>query len=153
MLDRRRALRISPKKPIKAKVKTSLTARVVDISSLGVQVELAYSLPLRTRCDVRLQNGGADLSLTGTVRRCTVLGWTEHDGKKVLMYRAGLEFEGTTRELVRALEAKFPELFEEARPTSHDLLSQGEAASPKDIEVIIQVQDGGKTDKPPDPKG
>lgn len=152
MLDRRRALRVSPKKPIKAKVKTSLTARVVDISSLGVQVELAYSLPLRTRCDVRLQNGGADLSLTGTVRRCTVLGWTEHEGKKVLMYRAGLEFEGTTRELVQALEAKFPELFEGARPTTYDVPAQGEA-SPKDIEVIIQVQDGGKKGNPPDQKG
>ena len=137
MLDRRNATRVSPPKPMSAKLKTSLTARVLDISLRGLQLELAYSLPIRTRCDLRLQMEDGEVGLKASVKRCSVLGWTERQGKKVLLYRAGLEFEAPSREVLQILGPKIPLLLEKNQPdASHHAGPKPENAA--DIEVIIE---------------
>ena len=152
MLDRRRAPRVAPKKPMKAKIKTSLVARVIDISVSGAQVELPYSLPLRTGCDIRLQTNGTEISLRATVRRCSVLGWTEQEGKKVLLYRAGVEFEGSGRDLLAILAPKFPELFSAGKGLEGVAERHASPDSTESIEVTIHMGDRPKDDQEPPKK-
>lgn len=139
MIDRRSAPRIAPPQPMNVKLKTSISARVVDISRTGVQVELTYSLPPRARCDLRLQTDSGDVYLKAIVRRCTVLGYTEDGGKRVLAYRAGLAFEHSSREIQDLLGAKLPMLLE--RPKTAKAV-RGE------FEVTIDVVHDGSD---PDP--
>jgi hypothetical protein len=136
MLDRRGATRVEPPKPISAKLKTTLVARVVDLSIRGLQVELPYALPIRTRCDLRLQMEDGEVFLAAFVRRCIVHGWAERQGKKVLLYRAGLQFEASSREVLKVLGPQIPLLAEGADPP--DPSGTG-AAKSKDIEMTIDM--------------
>ena len=139
MLDRRNATRVAPPKPISAKLKTTLVARVVDISIRGLQVELPYALPIRARCDLRLQMEDGEVFLGAFVRRCTVHGWAERQGKKVLLYRAGLQFEASSREVLKVLGPKIPLLVEKAGAADPpDRPGEGVVKS-KDIEMTIDV--------------
>ena len=145
MLDRRSATRVAPPKPISARLKTSLMARVVDISIWGLQVELPYALPIRARCDLRLQMEDGEVFLGAIVRRCFVLGWTERQGKKVLLYRAGLQFESSSREVLQVLGPKIPLLVEKAPPTGSPSHSEdGAGGAVGDIEMIIDVPGEGQ---------
>lgn len=138
MLDRRSATRVTPPKPMSVKLKTALTARVVDISLRGLQVELAYSLPIRTRCDLRLQMEDGEVFLNASVRRCSVQGWTERQGKKVLLYRAGLAFEASSREVLQALGPKIPLLLEKQQSTGSEPGAGAESGNGAVIEMIIE---------------
>ena len=108
----------------------------------GAQVELPYSLPLRTGCDIKLQTNGTEIFLHATVRRCSVLGWTEQEGKKVLLYRAGVEFEGSGRDLLGVLAPKFPELFSSGEGLEGVASKRDSPNSPESIEVTIHMGDG-----------
>jgi hypothetical protein len=104
MIDRRAVPRITPKKTIKAKVRAYIPARVVDISLSGIQVELAQSLPPRLTCDLRFQMQDAEVILRAMVRRCRVWGaGSDEKEQKVLLYRAGLQFDEASRKKVMAL--------------------------------------------------
>jgi len=103
-MDRRVLPRITPIAPLKAKVRTFFTARVVDISLSGIQVELAHSLPPRATCDLRFQTGDEEHALRGTVRRCQVWGaGPDEQEHKVLFYRAGIEFDEPSRQILASL--------------------------------------------------
>lgn len=141
MLDRRSATRVAPPKPISAKLKTSVVARVIDISIRGLQVELPYALPIRARCDIRLQMEDGEVFLGAFVRRCSVQGWTERKGKKVLLYRAGLEFESSSRDVLRVLGPKIPLLLEKPRSKGSQPGEGAEAGKVGDIEMIIEEAD------------
>ena len=93
MTERRTAPRVEPPKPLSARVKTSLAARVVDMSAKGVQLELTTSLRPEVPCDLRIQLEDGEIIVHGVVRRCRAWGFglNEKD-QKVLMYRAGVEF-------------------------------------------------------------
>ncbi len=132
MIDRRNATRVSPPKPMRAKLKTSLSGRVLDISLRGLQVELDHSLPLRARCDLHLQMEDGEVVLKAIAKRCSVQGWTERQGRKVLLYRAGLEFETPSREVLKILGPKIPLLLEKSQP------ADAESATTAGIEVIIE---------------
>ena len=47
------------------------------------------------------------------MRRCRVFGRGQQDGKRVLLYRAGLEFESSSREVLELLGPKIPLLLEQ----------------------------------------
>jgi hypothetical protein len=104
MIDRRSVPRITPKKPIKAKVRAYIPARVVDISLSGIQVELAQSLPPRLTCDLRFQVQDSEVVLRAIVRRCRVWGaGSDEKEQKVLLYRAGLQFDEASKKKVAGL--------------------------------------------------
>jgi hypothetical protein len=93
MAERRTAPRVEPPKPLSAKVKNSLVARVVDMSAKGVQLELTTSLKPEVPCELRIQLEDEEIVVHGVVRRCRAWGFglNEND-QKALLYRAGVEF-------------------------------------------------------------
>jgi len=93
MSERRAVPRVEPAKPLKAKVRNSLAARVVDISVRGAQIEVTSSLRPHTACDLRIRLGDGELVIRATVRRCRAWGFGLDDrDQKALFYRAGVEF-------------------------------------------------------------
>jgi len=99
--ERRAELRIAPEKPIRAKVRAFVPARVVDISPSGVQIELTQSLPPKTVCDLRFQVEEGEIMLKAFVRSCRVLGpGSNEKAERVLLYRAGLKFDEESRQKV-----------------------------------------------------
>ena len=107
MKERRQSPRIEPEGSVQAKIKTTITARVVDVSARGAQVEVTRSLPFRTACDFKIQFRDGEIVLHATVRRCTVHGKGRDDrGREVMLYRAGLEFDRPTPGLAALLGAK-----------------------------------------------
>ena len=94
MTERRAVPRVEPKKPLSARVKTFMPARIVDISSRGAQIELATSLRPEVPCDLRIQVEPHDIVVHAIVRRCRAWGFGLDDrDQRVLLYRAGIEFE------------------------------------------------------------
>ena len=109
MDERRRAPRVEPRKRIPAKVKASVAGRVVDISKTGALVEVAYSLRPEVSCEVRLEVDGKEYAVRATVRRCRAwgFGYDEND-VRVLLYRAGVEFDALPRELTTRIAELLP---------------------------------------------
>jgi hypothetical protein len=110
-MERRSVPRIKPDQPLSAKVRAYVTARVLDISHRGIQVEMPSALPPRATCDLRFQVNGEEILLRATVRRCVLWGQGAGDkDQRVLLYRAGLQFDEASRAHVSALEALLPGL-------------------------------------------
>ena len=109
MKERRRAVRVEPRKRIPAKVKASVPGRVVDISKTGALIEVAYSLRPEVSCELRLQVDNQEFTVRATVRRCRAwgFGFDEND-VRVLLYRAGVEFDGLPEELTSRIAALLP---------------------------------------------
>jgi hypothetical protein len=107
-MDERRAVpRVEPSKPLPARVKTFLPARIVDISSRGAQIELATSLRPEVPCDLRIQLETGDIVVHGIVRRCRAWGFgLDEKDQRVLLYRAGIEFEEAAPEALTRMIAK-----------------------------------------------
>ena len=94
MTERRAVPRVEPKKPLPARVKTFMPARIVDISSRGAQIELATSLRPEVPCDLRIKLQPRDVVIRAIVRRCRAWGFgLDERDQRVLLYRAGIEFE------------------------------------------------------------
>ena len=94
MTERRAAPRVEPQRPISARIKAFLPARIVDLSARGVQLELTTSLRPQVPCDLRIQLDEGEVVVRGIVRRCRAWGFGLDDrDQRVLLYRAGLEFE------------------------------------------------------------
>lgn len=72
---------------------TIQSARVLNISSRGAQIEVARALPPAGMCDLRIQFEEGEFAAHATVLRCTAveLGTNDTEGSGVL-YRAGLQF-------------------------------------------------------------
>ena len=110
-MERRSVPRIKPNSPLSAKVRAYVTARVLDISHNGVQVEMPSALPPRATCDLRFQVDGEEILLRGTVRRCVLWGQgADERDQRVLLYRAGLQFDEASRNRVSALKPLLPGL-------------------------------------------
>ena len=120
MTERRAAPRIEPKKPISARVKAFLPARIVDLSERGVQIELATILRPQVPCDLRIQLDDGEVVVRGLVRRCRAWGFgLDERDQRVLLYRAGMEFESAPPEallqvVATVLEKASPEQVPEA---------------------------------------
>jgi hypothetical protein len=107
MTERRAVPRVELPKPLLARVKTFLPARIVDISSRGAQLELATSLRPEVPCDLRIQLESGDIVVHAIVRRCRAWGFglNEKD-QRVLLYRAGVEFKEPAPEALMKVVAK-----------------------------------------------
>jgi hypothetical protein len=107
MPERRAVPRVEPAKTLKAKIRSSLTARVVDISERGAQIEVTSSLRPHTVCDLRIRLGDGELVLRAKVRRCRAWGFGLDDrDQKALFYRAGVEFEALSTEALVKLKSE-----------------------------------------------
>lgn len=127
MEERRRAPRVEPRKRIPAKVKASVPGRVVDISETGALIEVAYSLRPEVSCELRLQVDGKEYTVKAAVRRCRAwgFGYDEND-VRVLLYRAGVEFDGLPPELTTRIAALLP-----SASGAHEAVAGGaDAAAP-----------------------
>jgi hypothetical protein len=134
MTERRGALRIKPKKPIRAKVKAYIPARVVDISSRGVLLEITQPLPPKTKCDLRVQENGDELLLQATVRRCCVWGYGTNDRlERVVVYRAGLQFRDLTEEEEKRLSARVLE------PAGANVISGDGEGADSDSPILVGI--------------
>jgi hypothetical protein len=105
MAERRAVTRVAPEQPLSAKVKTSLPARVVDISSRGAQLELMNCLRPNVTCELRLQLPGGEVLVRANVRRCRAWGFgLDEKDQRVLLYRAGVEFQDVSPEIVARIK-------------------------------------------------
>ncbi len=112
MFERRASQRVCPEKPLNARLKTSVPVKVVDISTRGVQLELPNALPVKDTCELRLLMDDGDVLLRGKVRRCQVWGWKlGEEQPKVLLYRAGLQWDEGSRLAMSRLVEALPQLF------------------------------------------
>jgi hypothetical protein len=74
-------------------MKSSLPARVLDISAGGVQVEVGTSLRPQADCELRVRLAEGEVTVRAKVRRCRAWGFgLDESDRRVLLYRAGLQF-------------------------------------------------------------
>jgi hypothetical protein len=122
MSERRSVARVTPPEPVQAKLKTSLPARILDISSRGAQLEVVNCLKPNVVCEIRLLLDDGEVTIKATVRRCRAWGFgvDEHE-QRVLLYRAGVEFSALGPEIVARLRRQFalPESGEVPRVEPH----------------------------------
>jgi hypothetical protein len=104
MSERRGAPRVKLTWTMRAKVKAYIPARVLDVSSSGVLLELDHPLPPRTACTVKITCDEEEILLPACIRRCFVGGHgTNEKGEKVVFYHAGLAFENADPSAVTRL--------------------------------------------------
>jgi c-di-GMP-binding flagellar brake protein YcgR len=83
-----------------------LQAKILDVSSGGIQVEVAAALRPLVECDVTIPVESGVLRLKAQVKRCRATSFLEDGGDNVrVVYRAGLEFFGLTEREERELIA------------------------------------------------
>jgi PilZ domain len=94
MTERRAVPRARLVPPLEAKVMSIQSARILDISSHGAQIEVAGMLQPSGRCDLRIQFADGEFAAHATVRRCRASGFSlDANNESVVLYRAGLEFD------------------------------------------------------------
>lgn len=143
MAERRAVPRVEPKKPLSARVKAFLPARIVDLSERGVQIELATSLRPQVPCDVRIQLAEGEVVVRGMVRRCRAWGFgLDERDQRVLLYRSGIEFETTPP---AALLQVVSTVLEKASPEQiPEPLSAAEAGESPEQPVARAPNGGGR---------
>mgnify|MGYP000302067189 CR=1 FL=1 len=104
MNERRSVPRVAPEKPLKAKVHASFPVRVLDISERGAQIEVERSLRPNVGCELRFPSPDGEFVMRATVRRCRAWGFVLSEAdQRVLVFRAGVEFDRPDPELLRRL--------------------------------------------------
>lgn len=105
MNERRSVPRVAPAEPLKAKVFASFPVRVLDISERGAQLEVERSLRPNVACELRFPSPEGEVVLRAMVRRCRAWGFVVSDAdQRVLVYRAGVEFERPDGDLLQKLK-------------------------------------------------
>jgi len=118
MNERRAAARVAPSEPIPVKLKSSLPARVLDISAGGIQVEVGTSLRPEADCELRVQLAEGEIAVRARVRRCRAWGFgLDESDRRVLLYRAGLQFADLPPEALAKLRRYFETTEGRAEPT------------------------------------
>lgn len=70
------------------------------MSANGVQLEIAQSLRPNVNCELRVRLDGGEVGVRAMVRRCRAIGFgIDENQRRVLLYRAGLEFTDVTPEV------------------------------------------------------
>jgi hypothetical protein len=107
MNDRRQSQRVQPREPMLAKIKASVPARIIDISTGGAQLEVLTSLRPHVHCELRLRLEHGEVVIGSVVRRCKAWGFGfDENERRVLLYRAGLEFEEVPAEVTARIRAE-----------------------------------------------
>jgi hypothetical protein len=142
--ERRAVPRVELQDPAKAKVKSALPARILDISSQGAQLEVITLLRPGVTCDLRIQANDGELSLRAVVRRCKAWGFAlDEREERILLYRAGVEFDDPSPEDMARISSSFLFL---VRP-------RGEAAEPELLSDRSLVYPSGAPHHAPVAKG
>jgi hypothetical protein len=100
MPERRKTRRYRPNQKLLGRVRTTVPARIIDLSETGAKIEVDSSygpsavLRPNTTCDLWLPRSGDDpLRLPAKVRYCRAVGVGKNeDGTSGMLYRSGLEF-------------------------------------------------------------
>ncbi len=125
--DRRTSPRVIPDKPVRAKVRSSIPARVVDVSLTGMQIELETPLRPQIACDARVMLEEGEVTLRGAVTWCRASGFAlDERDQRVLLYRAGIAFNQLSEECLERLRSQ---LLEPATVSSAAPSAAGEAVS------------------------
>lgn len=125
MNERRAVPRVEVPQPVPAKIKAALPARVLDVSSQGAQLEVTTCLRPTTSCDLRISLPDGEVTIRSIVRRCRAWGFgLDEKEQKVLLYRAGVEFQDLPPETMARLSSHFlyqlPQPFPE-EPATDDM--------------------------------
>lgn len=97
-----------PRGDVWCRVKSSLPARLVDISPLGVQVEIPAPLEPLAEVGVSIPVIGGTVWLRARVQRCRAAGiGMTGSADRGMVYRAGLEFTSAGQSEVRAIRAAY----------------------------------------------
>ncbi len=138
--------RVEPQQPLSARVKAFLPARIVDLSSRGVQIELATSLRPQVPCDLRIQLEQGEVTVRGLVRRCRAWGFgLDERDQRVLLYRAGLEFEeAPPAALVKVVTGVLEKAAPREIPAEVAPSPEGEPAPPAVASVVRAPHPAGR---------
>jgi len=101
MIERRRSQRVVPPNPLFGTVRAAESARVVDLSVHGAQVEVPMPLRPATECSVTLPSGDGPLRVRAHIHRCRAI---LAGGGGGMAYRAGLEFVALERVQAESIE-------------------------------------------------
>lgn len=155
MNERRAVRRIAPDEPLKAKVYATFPVRVLDISERGAQLEVERSLRPNVGCELRFPAPDGEYVMRATVRRCRAWGFamSEND-QRVLVFRAGVEFDSPHPELLRKLQLS-AEPGASPQSVAVELATAGKAEPgvfPETVEVTVDATTTAG-DLPPLPQG
>lgn len=104
MNERRAVQRVAPEEPLRAKVHASFPVRILDISERGAQLEVERSLRPNVGCELRFPSPDGEFVMRATVRRCRAWGFAlSESDQRVLVFRAGVEFDNPDSELLARL--------------------------------------------------
>lgn len=106
MSERRGRPRYQPTEALYGRVKMTLSARILDISSGGMRIEVGSALRPSAECDVAIPVAGQELRLRVRVLRCRAQPGSLTDTGS-LVFRAGLEFVNLSVEAERAIEGAY----------------------------------------------
>lgn len=158
MFERRTKPRYRLRDPIVIKVRSLLSARMLDLSPEGALLELLNPLPSKLPCDLRIQYGSEDLVVSGQTRRCRGgRAPIDGQGRKTQYYLVGIQFNDAAYEPVRSLLSHIPSsLLEEERKDDLEF-GAGEVEytdgtrwiSPEDITVSVHVPGGDAVEPHP----
>jgi hypothetical protein len=94
MAERRRAQRVRLSGNMQARVKAFMPARILNISTSGVLLELTHPLPPKVSCNLKIACDFEEVNLQAVVRRCIVGGHGKNEkGEKIVLYHAGLAYD------------------------------------------------------------
>ena len=94
MAERRRAQRVKLSGNMQARVRAYMPARILNISTSGVLLELTHPLPPKTACALKISCDFEEVNLQAIVRRCIVGGHGKNEkGEKIVLYHAGLAYD------------------------------------------------------------
>lgn len=105
MEERRSQMRRQPNGELSVRVKAFIPARVLDISTRGMRLELSSLLRVGVPCEVKVRVDDQDVGLPGTIQWCRAhhFGMNEK-GEKVLYYWAGLALGDVEKQIWQRLE-------------------------------------------------
>lgn len=93
--EKRRTPRTSFTKGIRGHLKSTLAIEILNLSEMGILVELASTLRPGSTYDLTAIFGGVPFSGLVRITRCRAGGFVSDDkGERVLLFRAGGEFVG-----------------------------------------------------------
>jgi hypothetical protein len=146
MHERRAVPRVEVPQPVAAKIKAALPARVLDVSSQGAQLEVTTCLRPTTSCDLRISLPDGEVTIRSIVRRCRAWGFgLDEREQKVLLYRAGVEFQDLPPETLARLSALF--LYQMPEPFPEEPVHGG------DVELEFLTEEDGAPRRAPTPAG
>jgi hypothetical protein len=107
--ERRKSKRIKLAKPAEARLRTFISAQVLDISADGLLMRVRKPLSAGASYGLRFTSPLGEIEVRGTVRRCWLVGFeTDENADRVRVYSAALEFGQPVPKLAQAFGAGLP---------------------------------------------